>query len=327
MIFQLYTSGKNLGEIIKELNSLNIPPPGNPNNGKSGKQWYKNILQVILCNITYTGKIKYVDKQYLKKVVNGSLQLVKNPNPDVYIVDGLHEAIIDSETFEKAQKIYKSHQLADTRTKEQLELKNPLSTLLKCKACGKTLKRLTNGVTDIVRVGCKGCTVGSAWLVDVETAILDELNILLSEYEIDLKKDSTKLTIETQVTTIQNQIQQLQTEFEKTSSQKERLYDFLEQGIYDNNTFIDRSKKLALRLKEISNKIEELEEKKIDLESSLERKETIIPRIKNLIDTYYTADVKNKNKLLKSCVEKIEYWKPKQTKKRDDFQLIIYPRL
>lgn len=327
LIFELYTSGKNLGEIIKELNDLKIPPPGNNNNGKIGKVWYKNVLQVILCNITYTGKIKYVDKQYLKKVVNGNLKLVKNPNPEVYIVDGLHEPIVSQELFDKAQKIYKSHQLADTRTKEQFELKNPLSTLLKCKACGKTLKRLTNGVTDIVRVGCKGCSIGSAWLNDVESAIIDELKIILADYELDLKQESAKSSIETQVTAVENQIHLLIDEFKKTESQKERLYDFLEQEIYDTNTFIDRSKKIALRLKEISNKIQELEEKKKDLEKSLEKKENIIPRIKNAIDTYYSADIKNKNKLLKSCVEKVEFYKPKQSRKRDDFQLIIYPRL
>ena len=61
MIFEMYTTGKNLGEIKNTLDDLKISPP------KGGEIWHKTTLQRILTNITYTGKIKFVDKSHLKK--------------------------------------------------------------------------------------------------------------------------------------------------------------------------------------------------------------------------------------------------------------------
>lgn len=116
LIFEMYTNGKNLGEITTMLNNLGLKP-------KEGKTWSKSSLHHIITNVTYVGKIKYTDKKYLKKRNDyGELVRVINPNPEVYIVDGLHEPIIDEETFYTAQNIHKNHQLADTRTKADLSL-------------------------------------------------------------------------------------------------------------------------------------------------------------------------------------------------------------
>lgn len=319
MIFEMYTNGKNLGEIIQKLNELNIKTQ------KGNKKWYKTYLQVVLTNITYTGKIKYVDKQYIKRVVNGSLILVKNPNPDVYIVKGLHEPIISEETFEKAQAIYKSHQLADTRTKEQFELKNPLSTLLKCKICGRTMQRFANGHCN--NIGCRNYDVGSSRLNIIEERVFEGLKEILSDYKFDLSNYSKSEEIQTSIKVIEKQISQLHIELEKTNSQKSKLYDFLEQGIYTNEIFLERSNELANRILEINQKIEELLKSKKDYETTLDRKEQIIPNIEKVIESYPYADVNSKNKLLKSCIEKIEYYKPKGDRSLDGFEIKIFPRL
>lgn len=321
MIFEMYTNGKNLGEIISKLNELNIAPPG------TGKKWYKTTLQSILTNITYTGKIRYIDKQYLRKVVNGSLVQVKNPNPEEYLVNGLHSAIISEEMFEKAQKIYKEHQLADTRTKEDFELKNPLSTLVKCKVCGQTLKRVTNGTSSPARLGCRNYDISSSFLYLIEDKILQSLQILLNNYKLDLSSSNKDIEISSSIKNIDNQIVHLTKDLEKTSSQKSKLYDFLEQGIYDNNTFIERSNILANKICDINNKLSELSNLKEDYQTLQDRKENIIPNIENVIETYSHANIIEKNKLLKSCLEKVEYYKPKGSRKKEDFEIILYPKL
>ena len=321
MIFTLYTNGKNLGEIISTVDSLGLKPP------QKGKKWYKSTLQSILSNITYTGKIKYVDKRTLKKrTSNGEIKYVKNPNPDIYIVNGLHEPIISEELFNKAQAIYKNHQLADTRTKDQFELKNPLTQIIKCKVCGSSLKRFysENCYSPIERIGCKNRCVTTSHLSDVEEKVFESLKIILNDYKLDLKKSTKNVELEKLIENIEKQISQLNQELEQTELQKNKLYDFLEQGIYDKDTFIMRSQALGNKIYEIKTRIEQLNENKEKQIKIMNKKETIIPNIEKVIETYPLANIEQKNKLLKSCIEKIEYYKPPK-KRKADFEITIYP--
>ncbi len=315
----MYINGKNLGEIISKLKSLNITPP-------KQEIWYKTTLQRILNNITYTGKIQYTDNKYLKRRNElGKVVYTKNPNPDIYIVDGLHEAIISEEIFNKAQSIYKSHQLSDTRTKEQFELKNPLSGLIKCQVCGATLKRKTNGNASYVGLRCSKHHVASSHLDLVEKKVYESLQILLNNYEIDLKSSETNNEIETLISNSEKQIHLLNEELQKTYSQKEKLYDFLEQEIYDKNTFLKRSQLLANKILDIKNKISELEALKSDYTTLKTRKENYIPVVKKVIETYPHANIMQKNKLLKSCLKKIEYYKKTNSRNKDDFTIKLFP--
>ena len=319
-IFEMYTNGKNLGEIVEMMNILNLKPP------KGGKIWYKTTIQSILTNITYTGKIRYIDKKHLmKRNECGKIISVKNPNPDIYIVPGLHEPIISEEMFEKAQNIYRNHQLADTRTKEDLELKNPLSTLLKCKLCGRTMKRTSNASSTYIRIHCKNYDVGSSHLSLVEEKIFQSLKILLNDYKLDLKKSNKIMEISNLINNTNSQITQLYSELDKSNLQKNKLYDFLEQGLYDNDTFLQRSQILAEKISNIKNKINELQNLKNDYTQLLERKEKIIPNIEKVIELYPYADINQKNKLLKSCIEKVVYYKDKGSRKKDDFEITIFP--
>lgn len=317
LIYNMYTSGYNLGEIKNKLISINAKP-------RYADNWYKSSLQVILTNIVYTGKIRYRDKRTIKKVVDGQLVRVKNPNPDIIIVNGLHDAIIDENTFEKAQAIYKSHQLQDTRTKEQFETKNPMATLIKCKKCGKTMKRIT-GSQNQVRLGCRNCDNVSSFLDLVENKLLLSLQELLKDYELQYKNTTTD-DIQTELRVIANNQKSINEEIEKTQKQKTKLYDLLEQGIYDNDTFLMRSKDLSNKLQELNNKLSELNKKYEQAETIQERKANYIPKIKNVIETYSFGNVNQKNKLLKSVLEKVTYYREKGSEK-DEFELILYPRL
>lgn len=322
MIFDMYTNGKNLGEIKNTLESLNIATP------KGGKTWYKSTLQKILSNVTYIGKIQFIDKKNLKKRNDfGKFVYVKNPNPEIYLVDGLHDAIISEEVFNKAQAIYKSHQLADTRTKEQFELKNPLSGLIKCQVCGATLKRKTNSTTNYVGIRCMHHHVASSHLDLVEKKVFEALQNLLNSYKLDLSSSSTNNEISSLISNTEKQISLLNDELNKASSQKEKLYDFLEQGIYDQATFLDRSKILANKILDIQNKLFELSDKKADYTTLKNRKENIIPTIQKVIDTYPNANPVDKNKLLKSCLKKIEYYKEPNCRIQDNFTVTLFPLL
>lgn len=322
LIFELYVNGNNLGEIAQTLTNLGLKP-------KFGGKWSKSSLHHILTNVKYVGKISYIDKKYLKKKdSNGNIIRVLNPNPTIYLVQGLHEPIIDEETFEKAQIIHKNHQLADTRTKEELELKNPLSGLIKCKICGKTMKRKSTRNSSYIGIVCKTSHhVASSKLELVEQRILDSLKILLDNYKLDIKSSEKNNEIDLLIDNTNKQIKQLNEELLTFHSQKEKLFDFLERGIYDEKTFFDRSNTIARKIQEIENKINELELLNVDYKNLLTRKQQIIPNIEKVIETYPYANIEQKNKLLKSCLKKVEYYKNTENNTQDSFEITLFPLL
>lgn len=321
LIFKMYIEGHSKGEICRTLNELNIPPTYN-------EKWYPTSVSTILNKEVYIGKIKYYNNKYIKKVVNGSLVKVRNPNPEIILIDGIHEPIIDIETWEKAQHCKREHLCECIRTKNGYESKNAFAKLLVCKNCGKVLKRKVHSKRpNETRLYCNYCNknISSSYLV-VEEKIIDSLKQLLKEFKLkynnhtlDDSEDLLKAT--------ENSIIKIQDDISTAEKQKSKLYDLLEQGIYDNNTFLDRSKSLAEKLQNLNQQLNNLYNKKENILNSKNKKEKLIPKIENVIDTYYmTDDIKIKNKLLKSVLEKVTYYKEKGNKP-DEFELILYPKL
>lgn len=101
---------------------------------------------------------------------------------------------------------------------------------------------------------------------------------------------------------------------------------FQNSGIYSNSVFLERSQNLAIKITEINNKIKELNDLKQNYETLLDRKKNYIPNVEKVIETYPHANIALKNKLLKSCIERIEYYKPKG-KRNLEFEITIYPRI
>lgn len=100
--------------------------------------WYKSNVRRILKNNVYNGKIVW-DRYKENKEFNEDGELIKKRkmNPDYKIFNGLHEAIIDDDTFNKAQVILNNN-VSFPRT-DVSKLINPLAGLVKCGICGKTM--------------------------------------------------------------------------------------------------------------------------------------------------------------------------------------------
>lgn len=321
LIYQMYISGNNKWEICRALNELNISPTYND-------KWYPTSVSTILDKEVYIGKIKYYNNKYIKKVVNGNLVKVRNPNPEVIIVNGLHEPIITEEMWNKAQQVKREHLCESLRTKKGYEAKNAFARILVCKSCGKVLKRKVHAEREnSIRLYCNYCdkNISSSYYI-IEEKILLALKELLSEYKLTYKNttvDDSLLLLEN----INKSIEKIENDIRTSEKQKSKLYDLLEQGIYDNNTFLNRSKNLAERLQELNLKLVELSNKKDYILNLKNKKENLIPKIQNVIDTYYeTNDITSKNKLLRSVLEKITYYKEKGNKP-DEFEIILYPKL
>ena len=318
LIYNLYCSGNGLEFICNKINSLGFKP-------RRSNEFTKSSITHILTNPVYIGKIKYTDKATIKKVVNGNIVRVKNENKNVIYVDGLHEPIIDLNTWNKVQNIRNSNLIS--RTKVDYTLKNPMASILKCGLCGRSLSRITYSNRNDIRICCRKCkeNVGSN-INFVENKLLQSLKLLLEDYKVKLINNDNS-DIETLLKINEDNILNYKTELEKLKLQLNKTYDLLEQEVYTKDIFIERSNLLKQQIKETNNKITELEYEKNNIMSQKNNKEILVPKIENVIDSYYeTDDIKMKNNLLKDVLEKVEYTKINPSDK-DDFKLKLFPKI
>ena len=135
MIFEDYISGMGGGRIAKKLKAMNVATV------HSG-DWNGERVIAILKNEKYTGNAllqkKYVVDHLTKKLVwnKGTLPM--------YFAEDTHPAIIDKETFEKAQAVMEKRSRlygakSDTRNRY------PFSGIIQCVNCGKKYKRKVRG--------------------------------------------------------------------------------------------------------------------------------------------------------------------------------------
>ncbi|MDE5833981.1 MAG: hypothetical protein K2H26_00510, partial [Ruminococcus sp.] len=98
----------------------------------------------------------------------------------------------------------------------------------------------------------------------------------------------------------------IEAELQKAKKQKDKLYDLLEQGIYDANTFLERSKIIGEKIKTLENTLAEIESHTEP--ERLPVKELQV-RLQYVLNNFEKATPEEKNIMLKSVVRKIYYSK------------------
>ena len=172
---------------------------------------------------------------------------------------------------------------------------------------------------------CKSCYKNAGTRLDVlETEILNSLENILSTYKLYLYDEGAEIDNNTtKLSKHANLLKQLEKESVTLTKQKENLHDLLERGIYDIDTYLDRSKILADKIDTNKKAIEKV---KIDIEdetnNSIDISE-VVPKLENLLELYpVTKNAAEKNELLKNVIDSIIYYKEKN-KRNAQFELDI----
>ena len=323
-IFRLYAfENTSINSVAKQLNKLNLKP-------RIASEWTISSVKDILSNPTYIGKIVWNRRKQKKKTKNGHLIISRPRNKDYLIYDGLHEPIIDNKTWELVQEKRKQNA---PKVKHNTTVQNPLVGLIFCEKCGKPMQRRPYTQADkpaTLMCSNSKCDNISSKLYIVEDKIIDALKIWLKNYKVhyseknNLNSDKNKI--------IEKSISITKKELEKESAKLNKIYEFLENGIYNNDEFINRSKAIKDDIQCLESKLEEYNSL---LQNNLEmqnQKEIIITNLENIIDLYYDLETaEDKNILLKSIINKVTYLKTEKAIKKDsdptNFELHIYPKI
>ena len=128
-IYEEYSKGKSITQIIKELQADDIPSPNNSsNNGEVRYKWREETIRRMLSNKVYLGHTEYGKK------INLSYKSKKRkyiPPEEWKITCNTHEAIITEELFNKVQS-----QRSTNKTIKRKKHEWSLNGIVKCKECG-----------------------------------------------------------------------------------------------------------------------------------------------------------------------------------------------
>ncbi|WP_394870297.1 recombinase family protein [Clostridium butyricum] len=129
MIFNDYINGMGCRLIAKKLIDMNIKK-------MRGGMWTSVRVLEILKNEKYTGNA-LLQKKYVKDHLTKKLVINKG-NLNKYYVEGTHSAIIDINTFNKAQEIIKTNRIKFQGSQEGGRY--PFTSKIECGVCGKNYR-------------------------------------------------------------------------------------------------------------------------------------------------------------------------------------------
>lgn len=331
-IFQWYCYGEyskntfqRLGanKIAAKLDAMHIKAP-------SSKNWSPSTIRDILCNKTYTGYIIFGRQKEIKSSINGEIIKIRKSNSNPFCEKGMHPPIISQQLFETAQQVRKTNQKNTVPT--SYTLKNPLSGLIFCKNCKSAMTRLApNSHTPYAVLKCpnRSCQTVSSPLFLVEEQLLSFLKDWLHGYE--LKYNISFLDSLPEINSKIFTIKKLEQNISSLEFQKEKSYDFLEQGIYTIDIFHSRQNILQNEITKLSNQLTLLKQQYLEIKQFYLNQQPFFPFISHLLETYQTNSISVNHFILQELVEKIYYQKEKPNHRGNlncaNFTLEIYPKL
>lgn len=294
-----YTPGK----IIRKLIAMGVPTyTGTP-------EWSIATIKEILRNPVYIDKVRWNHRMTVKTMKDGNLvsNRPRSNDTDQYMLyDGKHEALIDEDTYNKANERFYSD-----KTKFNYQLKNILAGILKCQNCGKVMAyrgydHRPNTEPRIAHPYSQKCKVKSALYRDVVNAVVHSLKLYIEDFEMKIESIPN-----TDASNIQNQIIALEKEEKKINKKLSNLFDAWEEGMISNNEFVSRKSVHKERLEMIKDEIAKLEDSIPEKEEFSEQ----IIKLSEALDLINdeTINVNIKNEYLKSIIDKIEFSRENNT--------------
>lgn len=297
MVFDMYVN-QNIAPITiaKKLEEMGITP-------RVAKHFSQATVKDMLQNPHYIGKVVWNRHKTETNYIDGELVKSRPRHKDFLLFDGRHPAIIDEEIYQKAQE----RRGKNPRNTKTMELRNPLARLLFC-SCGRamsyrTYKNKEGEERNAPRLLCNDqthCGTRSATFESVYESVIVGLEQHLEDFEIKMKNgDGESLKLQ------EKQLNQIQKELTEINVALDKLYDFLEREIYDEETFVVRRKNLLSKKEELTSSYNQLSAtlpKAIDYEDKIVRLSQAIEALKNP-----ELSAKSKNDFLTAIVEKIVY--------------------
>ncbi|ADL50571.1 recombinase family protein [Clostridium cellulovorans] len=185
MIFDDYIEGIGCTLIAKKLRDMNVPKI-------RGGIWNSERVANIIKNEKYAGNA-LLQKKYVKNHLTKTLVINKGNLP-MYYAEGTHPAIINVETFQRAQEIMSKN--VEKYTRDNTRVKYPFTSIIVCGICGKNYRhkntrgRISWNCSTHLKYGKDSChskQIPEEILISVTTEVLG-----LKEFDEDIFQEKIK---------------------------------------------------------------------------------------------------------------------------------------
>ncbi|GMB00864.1 recombinase family protein [Pelosinus sp. IPA-1] len=319
LIWKLYRMNMGTNKIANELNDMGYL-------SYTGKKWSASSILAILKNPAYAGVNAWKKVASKKSTTRIGRETKLRPKEEQIWIYDCHEPYVTLEEFEQVQqmlskKYHPPYQLINGIT-------NPLAGLIKCDICGGSMIYRPYQHQQYPHLMCynRHCSNKSCRFEYVEQKIVESLQLWLNEYRAqwdNFKASEQDNTIDLKEKVYKN----LKKELKELELQKDNLHDLLEKGIYNADTYLERSAKIS---EKIANTQKNIDKTEFALSNEIQHekaKKDIIPKVQHVLEVYEKSNnPTEKNNMLKSVLENVTYRKEKW-QKGDQFTLVINPRL
>lgn len=312
MIFDMYVN-QDMGRtnICHRLDDMGIKPP-------KGELWSPPALKDMLENVHYIGKVKWNWRKTVR-IVEDSQILETRPKSrvgDFLVYEGKHEGIISEELFQRAR----DKQGRNHKAKVTTKIRNPLAGLLYCQ-CGRamalrTYKKLGE-VQAPPRLLCDNqshCNNGSVLYTEMIDCLCDILKGYITDFEVRLKNDDGNAV-------------KLHANFIKNLEKK--LHDIQAKELSQWEAQANPDPTLRMPVEIFKQLNEKLLKEKEEVQLALQKAYNSIPEpinyeekissFQDAVDALTNPDVSalKKNKLLKQCIQRINYKRERPVRLRN----------
>ena len=309
MIFNMYVH-EDMGRIniCHRLDELGIKPA-------KGERWSPSGLRDLLENVHYIGKVKWNWRKIVTVVEDGEIKKTtpKQKMGDYLIFDGKHPAIISDELFQAAlDKQGKNH-----RAKPKTKVRNPLAGILYCK-CGRAMSLRTykshNAPPRLLCDDQVHCGTGSCTFDEMINIVCNILENSIADFEIKMSQDNVNS-------------RKLHEEMIKNLEKRLKDINARELSQWEAQSDPDPSKRMPQAIFQQLNA--KLLKEKDEVEAAIHHALETMPNPTDyeakaaLFSDALTAlrdpeaDAAKKNKLLKDCIERIDYSREKPQRVRN----------
>lgn len=307
-IYNMYVNdGLNQAEIVEQLAMRGKLT-------RAGKPFTVRATSLILSNVAYRGIVHY-----------------ELEGEDVIHVEEAHPALIDADTYNKAQAIRVGKRVVPQQSQRGIYT---LSRLLVCPKCGQTLSfcmkynnrkgraALDKDSRELYVLNChasKGqkakaehkasgearCKNNGIRSARVEQDIFNKLREYLTDS--DAKIEAIVAGDTTSLNAVAVKQQELTLQYNKLEAQKKRVQDGFKAGIYEQDEATDEIKSIKEQQIAVQQELKNLEG--ADAKSEVDRHKKAKAKVEMLFSMDVEANPTKANKLLHKIVDKVYYWK------------------
>ena len=277
MIFEDFIRGCSIMGIAKKLNAMGIPNPSaykrskglryrHPAGEKNDGLWPDSSVRRILRNEMYIGNMIQGKNTTISYKIK---QCRAVPKEDWIRVEGTHEAIIDRNTFEKAQSLFNRNIRKSVKNDEILLF----SGLIRCGHCGRIMSKKTNRhsygtyhyyrCTTHNRMDTGKCTAQTIRVDRLEKAVLVYLQTMVDisvEYEALLDKIRRSSSRKNSSAALEKTLAQQQSQRESYQKAMLELYPDWKSGILSQSEYLSLKADLLSKIQALDTSISQLQQ-------------------------------------------------------------------